>query len=328
VLSSHLVADLERVCDYLIVLAARGCASPGRSRSCWPPTTCCRPAPGPGHAAGRAQVISASHTDQARHAAGAQPGDPASTPPGPSPRCLEDLVLAYHEPGHQTRPPRPGVQNDVADWRRSGPRPSPRSPRWPRRVLPGGHRAALASLYAASGITGCHGQSCGQLASSFLIPVGAASTRPCTCSASRASSSPRRIASSGSPADRSASSRPGRSAGWTQSITRTRWLAVKLALTGLAAIAVTGGAQPHPGLVGRTHQPGRPPRDQQHFPTRHGPAQPAGLRRPRHHPARLRAFAFTLGVTAGVLSAAIPAMALPCAISPAVGRHAAVDPPA
>jgi hypothetical protein len=26
---------------------------------------------------------------------------------------------------------------------------------------------------------------------------------------------------------------------WTQSITRTRWLAVKLALTGLAAMAVT-----------------------------------------------------------------------------------------
>ena len=32
VLSSHLVADLERVCDYLIVLVARGCRWPERSR--------------------------------------------------------------------------------------------------------------------------------------------------------------------------------------------------------------------------------------------------------------------------------------------------------
>jgi len=30
VLSSHLVADLERVCDYLIVLIGSRCASPGR----------------------------------------------------------------------------------------------------------------------------------------------------------------------------------------------------------------------------------------------------------------------------------------------------------
>jgi len=31
----------------------------------------------------------------------------------------------------------------------------------------------LASLYSASGITGCHGGSCGQLASTFLSQVGA-----------------------------------------------------------------------------------------------------------------------------------------------------------
>ena len=35
VLSSHLVADLERVCDYLVVLVDRGCRWPGRSTTCW-----------------------------------------------------------------------------------------------------------------------------------------------------------------------------------------------------------------------------------------------------------------------------------------------------
>jgi ABC-2 type transport system ATP-binding protein len=30
IMSSHLVSDLERVCDYLIVLVAPGCRWPGR----------------------------------------------------------------------------------------------------------------------------------------------------------------------------------------------------------------------------------------------------------------------------------------------------------
>jgi ABC-2 type transport system ATP-binding protein len=40
VLSSHLLADLERVCDYLIVLQRRGCRSSARSTSCWTGTSC------------------------------------------------------------------------------------------------------------------------------------------------------------------------------------------------------------------------------------------------------------------------------------------------
>ena len=39
VLSSHLVADLERVCDYLVVLVDSACRSPARSTSCSRPTT-------------------------------------------------------------------------------------------------------------------------------------------------------------------------------------------------------------------------------------------------------------------------------------------------
>ncbi len=43
VLSSHLVADLERVCDYLVVLVASGSKSQARSRNCSPVTTGCAP---------------------------------------------------------------------------------------------------------------------------------------------------------------------------------------------------------------------------------------------------------------------------------------------
>ncbi|MEU8171497.1 hypothetical protein AB0C14_01340 [Microbispora hainanensis] len=39
VLSSHLVSDLERTCDYLIVLVGSRVRAAGRSRTCWPPTT-------------------------------------------------------------------------------------------------------------------------------------------------------------------------------------------------------------------------------------------------------------------------------------------------
>ncbi len=42
ILSSHLVADLERVCDYLVVLVGSACNSPDRSMSCSPRTTACQ----------------------------------------------------------------------------------------------------------------------------------------------------------------------------------------------------------------------------------------------------------------------------------------------
>ena len=37
-LSSHALAELERVADYLIVLSRAGCRSPARSTTCSPPT--------------------------------------------------------------------------------------------------------------------------------------------------------------------------------------------------------------------------------------------------------------------------------------------------
>jgi hypothetical protein len=101
---------------------------------------------------------------------------------------------------------------------------------------------------------------------------------------------------------------------WNQSVTRTRWLAVKLTLIGLAAMAVTEGlslmqawwAAP----IGRAAGDGAPqgPLTQGRFTqlifASHG-ITPLGY----------AAFAFTLGVTAGTLiRRTIPAMAVTLAI--------------
>ena len=40
VLSSHVLAELERVADYLILLSAARCRWRARSRTCWPGTGC------------------------------------------------------------------------------------------------------------------------------------------------------------------------------------------------------------------------------------------------------------------------------------------------
>src|SRR6266704_3304159 len=133
-----------------------------------------RPAPGPGHAASRA----AGHLRQphrpADHAAGAHQR------PGPRPRldCLRDRPgrpgSGLHEPGNQTRPPRPGGAEMIwLTWRQFRVQAITAVATLAAfAVLLAVTGPHLASLYAASGITGCHGGSCGQLASSFLSLVG------------------------------------------------------------------------------------------------------------------------------------------------------------
>ena len=59
VLPSHLMADLERACGHLIVLAGSRCGSPGRPANCWPLITCWPAPPCPGDAARRAAGCSA-----------------------------------------------------------------------------------------------------------------------------------------------------------------------------------------------------------------------------------------------------------------------------
>ncbi|MEV0824876.1 ABC transporter ATP-binding protein [Nonomuraea rubra] len=96
VLSSHLVSDLERVCDYLIVLAGSRVQIAGRTDELV--ATHHRltgPRRDPGRLPAGRHVVSARHTD--RHStfvvrAGAPVRDPAWTV---SRISLEDLVLAY-----------------------------------------------------------------------------------------------------------------------------------------------------------------------------------------------------------------------------------------
>jgi hypothetical protein len=175
----------------------------------------------------------------------------------------------------------------------------------------------LVSLYATSGISGCQPASCEHLASNFLQQLYAAGTywvlyllgvvlillAPAVIGAFWGAPLIARELETGTSA-----------LAWNQSITRTRWLAVKLTLTGLAAIAVTEGlslmqawwAAPIGRAVG--HNGGGTNLAMGRFSSlvfaTHG-ITPLGY----------AAFAFALGVTAGVLiRRTVPAMAVTLAI--------------
>jgi hypothetical protein len=102
----------------------------------------------------------------------------------------------------------------------------------------------LASLYAASGIGGCHGSSCGHLASSFVGRLQAAGPYPALYVISIAVIilTPAMIGVFwGAPLIARELETGTFRLAWTQSVGRPRWLAVKLGLVGLAAMAVAEG---------------------------------------------------------------------------------------
>jgi hypothetical protein len=175
----------------------------------------------------------------------------------------------------------------------------------------------LASLYGASGITGCPAASCEHLATNFLQQLYAGGTywvlyllgvvvillTPAIIGLFWGAPLIARELETGTSA-----------LVWNQSITRTRWLAVKLTLTGMAAMAVTEGlslmqawwAAPIGRAVG--HGGGGNNLAMGRFSSlvfaTHG-ITPLGY----------AAFAFTLGVTAGaVIRRTVPAMAITLAI--------------
>jgi hypothetical protein len=178
-------------------------------------------------------------------------------------------------------------------------------------VVTGPH---MASLYNASGITGCHGGSCATVASGFLSRVGATSpyTLVYTLGIGLILAAP--VITGifwGAPLIAREFETGTYRLAWTQSITRTRWLAVKLALTCLAAMAVTetlslmytwwadpiGRAIGHGGTTSSILFTG-----------------PFGLALFATHgitPLAYAAFAFTLGTATGALiRRAVPAMAV------------------
>jgi hypothetical protein len=179
----------------------------------------------------------------------------------------------------------------------------------------------LASLYAASRITGCQGGSCGHLASSFLSQVGPG-IYPAVYLLGIAGVvlAPAVIGIFwGAPLIAREFEAGTFRLAWTQSITRARWLAVKLTLTGLAALAVTEGL----GLIlawwaAPIGQAARLATNST-FPLGMSPFSPLAFAAHGITPLGYAAFAFTLGVTAGVLiRRAIPAMAITLAIFAAV----------
>jgi ABC-type transport system involved in multi-copper enzyme maturation permease subunit len=175
----------------------------------------------------------------------------------------------------------------------------------------------LASLYAASGISGCQPASCEQLASNFLQQLYAAGSywvlyllgvmlillTPAVIGLFWGAPLIARELETGTSA-----------LAWNQSITRTRWLVVKLTVGGLAAMAVTEGlslmqawwAAPIGRAVG--YGGGGTNLAMGHFSSlvfaTHG-LTPLGY----------AAFTFALGVTAGALiRRTVPAMAVTLAI--------------
>jgi ABC-type transport system involved in multi-copper enzyme maturation permease subunit len=179
----------------------------------------------------------------------------------------------------------------------------------------------LASMYAASGLSSCQGGGCGQLATTYLQELKADGAEWLyVISVAGILLAPAVIGLFwGAPLIAHELETGTSALVWTQSVTRTRWLAVKLTVGGLAAMAVTEGlslmqawwAAPIGRAVG--HGAGG-----SSFITM---GQFSSLVFATHGitPLGYAAFAFTLGVTAGALiRRTVPAMAVTLAVFAAV----------
>jgi ABC-2 type transport system ATP-binding protein len=102
VMSSHLVADLERVCDYLVVLVASRVRVAGEVSALL--ATHCRlsgPRRDPDTLPADLEVIEESHTDK-QSVLLVRTGEPVHDPAWTVlPVSLEDLVLAYMNPANE-----------------------------------------------------------------------------------------------------------------------------------------------------------------------------------------------------------------------------------
>jgi hypothetical protein len=176
----------------------------------------------------------------------------------------------------------------------------------------------LASLYAASGISGCHSGACGQLANNFLLGPAGRYVLVYVLGIGIIVLAPAVIGIFwGAPLIARELETGTFQLAWTQSITRTRWLAVKLALTGLVAMAVTEALSLMYGWwaapIGQAARLDTPP-----SPVPFG-MSPLAFEVHGITPLGYAAFAFTLAVTVGVvLRRSVPAMAVTLAIFAAV----------
>jgi ABC-2 family transporter protein len=178
----------------------------------------------------------------------------------------------------------------------------------------------LASLYAASTITGCHGGSCATAVHAFLSRLAVTSPYPILYLLGIALilAAPAIIGIFwGAPLIARELEARTFALAWNQSITRTRWLVVKLTLTGLAAMAVTEAlslmyawwAAP----IGKAIGLGSP--SDLAFPFDGGRFNSLIFATHGVTPLGYAAFAFTLGTAIGALiRRTVPAMAVTLAI--------------
>jgi hypothetical protein len=179
----------------------------------------------------------------------------------------------------------------------------------------------LASRYATSKIIGCHGFACTTFADAFLNELAGPYSVVYLLGIALILAAPAIIGIFwGAPLIARELETRTFNLAWTQGVTRTRWLAVKLALTGLAAMAVTEAlslmyawwANPISEAIGlgSTSAP-------QLF--SQGLFSSVSFASHGITPLGYAAFAFALGAAAGVLTRrALPAMAITLAIFAAV----------
>lgn len=187
-------------------------------------------------------------------------------------------------------------------------------------ILLGATGPHLASMYASSGITACHDQGCEQLANNFLNLASGIYTVVFMSGIAGVILAPAVIGVFwGAPLIAREFEAGTFRMAWTQSITRARWLASKLALPCLAAIAVTEGLSL---MYGWWAAPiGQAARVSTHsdFPLGMSPFSLLAFDAHGVVPIGYAALGFTLGVTVGVLiRRAVPAMAVTLAIFAAV----------
>jgi hypothetical protein len=178
----------------------------------------------------------------------------------------------------------------------------------------------LASLYAASKITGCHGFACGNAANAFFGQLAGLDTVVYLLGIGLILAAPAIIGIFwGAPLIARELEARTFNLAWTQGVTRTRWLAVKLALTCLAAMAVTEAlsliyvwwANPISKAIGLSV--GGPQLFSQ------GVFSSVSFASHGITPLGYAAFAFTLATAVGVLTRRVlPAMAITLAIFAAV----------
>ena len=187
-------------------------------------------------------------------------------------------------------------------------------------ILLGATGPHLASMYQSSGIAGCHGGACGQLAGNFLLTVSGAYTVVFMLGVACVILAPALIGVFwGAPLVAREYETGTFRLVWIHSITRSRWMATKLAVPGLAAIAVTEGLSLLYGWWGAPIGQAARLAPGSNFPLGMSPFSLLAFDAHGVVPVGYAAFGFTLGVTAGVLiRRAVPAMAVTLVIFAAV----------